>query len=101
MNFEEYVKNIDIDKISVGKSDICFVLYFDTEKIDPEKLGQLHEFACKKLPLPVVAFPKNNKLQVLDLQTLIHLRDRINEQIGIKEKLRKCIEKAKTISKEH
>ena len=49
MNFEEYVKNIDIDKISVGKSDICFVLYFDTEKIDPENLGQLYEFACKKL----------------------------------------------------
>ena len=100
MNFEEYMKNIDIDKISVGKSDICFVLYFDTEKIDPEKLGQLYEFACKKLPLPVVAFPKNNKLQVLDLQTLINLRDRINEQIGIKEKAQKCIDKTKARSKE-
>lgn len=70
-----------IDKLTLSDKDVCFVLYFDPVEVSLPALQDMYNVATKTLPLPVVAFPRDNILKLMNREDLVFLRNRVDDMI--------------------
>ena len=72
----------DLNKLQVNPGD-KLILSYDADEIDPNSLSQAYSILKDKFPEnTILAIPMACSLELFDPETLIQIKDKINEILG-------------------
>ena len=72
----------DLNKLQVNPED-KLILSYDANEIDPNALMQAYDILKNKFPEnTIIAMPMACSLELFDPETLIKIKDKINEILG-------------------